>query len=101
MQSGQIEIADIVINPNARTVRVQDAPLNLTPREYDLLLYLAQNKNVALTREQILDAVWNFEYFGDARTVDTHIKNLRMKLGASGSVLKTVRGRGYRMEDQP
>lgn len=100
-QSGQIEIADIVINPNARTVRVQETPINLTPREYDLLLYLAQNKNVALTREQILDAVWNFEYFGDARTVDTHIKNLRMKLGPSGSVLKTVRGRGYRMEDQP
>ncbi len=101
VQSGQIEIGDIVINPNARTVHVQGEEINLTPREFALLLYLAQNKNIALTREQIVDAVWNFEYYGDARTVDTHVKNLRMKLGASGSVLKTVRGRGYRLEDQP
>lgn len=100
VQSGQIEIADIVINPSARTVHVQNEEINLTPREFALLLYLAQNKNIARTREQIVDAVWNFEYYGDARTVDTHIKNLRMKLGASGSVLKTVRGRGYRLEDQ-
>ena len=60
--------------------------------------YVAQNKNIALSRQQILSAVWNFDYYGDARTVDTHVKNLRMKLGAHGAALKTVRGRGYKLE---
>ncbi|MDD6022953.1 MAG: response regulator transcription factor [Oscillospiraceae bacterium] len=93
-----VEVAGICIDPDAHTVTVDGEDLSLTPREFELLLYIAQNKNIALSRQQILSAVWNFDYYGDARTVDTHIKNLRMKLGAHGSALKTVRGRGYKLE---
>ena len=94
----QIEVAGICIDPDAHTVTVDKEEIALTPREFELLLFVAQNKNIALSRQQILSAVWNFDYYGDARTVDTHIKNLRMKLGSHGSALKTVRGRGYKLE---
>ena len=93
-----VEVSGIVIDPDAHTVLVDGEEIFLTPREFELLLYVAQNKNIALSRQQILSAVWNFDYYGDARTVDTHVKNLRMKLGARGSALKTVRGRGYKLE---
>ena len=93
-----VEASGIVIDPDAHTVTVDGQEIALTPREYELLLYIAQNKNIALSRQQILSAVWNFDYYGDARTVDTHVKNLRMKLGERGSALKTVRGRGYKLE---
>jgi DNA-binding response OmpR family regulator len=93
-----VEVAGICIDPDAHTVTVDGQEVALTPREFELLLYVAQNKNIALSRQQILSAVWNFDYFGDARTVDTHVKNLRMKLGSRGSALKTVRGRGYKLE---
>lgn len=98
MDKGSLEVGGIVIDPSAHTVTVDGEELVLTPREFELLLYVTQNKNVALSRQQILSAVWNFDYYGDARTVDTHIKNLRMKLGDKGSMLKTVRGRGYKLE---
>jgi DNA-binding response OmpR family regulator len=97
--SGVIEVGGIVIDPAGHTVTVNGQPISLTPREFELLLYVAQNKNIALSRQQILSAVWNFDYYGDARTVDTHVKNLRMKLGDCGTQLKTVRGRGYKLED--
>ena len=93
-----VEVSGITIDPDAHTVQVDGEEIFLTPREFELLLYVAQNKNIALSRQQILSAVWNFDYYGDARTVDTHVKNLRMKLGARGSALKTVRGRGYKLE---
>ena len=93
-----VEVAGICIDPDAHTVTADGKEISLTPREFELLLYVAQNKNIALSRQQILSAVWNFDYYGDARTVDTHIKNLRMKLGDYGSALKTVRGRGYKLE---
>ena len=93
-----IEVSGIRIDPDAHTVTVDGREIALTPREFELLLYVAQNKNIALSRQQILSAVWNFDYYGDARTVDTHIKNLRMKLGDHGTALKTVRGRGYKLE---
>ena len=93
-----MELAGICIDPDAHTVTVDGQEVSLTPREFELLLYVAQNKNIALSRQQILSAVWNFDYYGDARTVDTHVKNLRMKLGSHGSALKTVRGRGYKLE---
>lgn len=93
-----VEVAGIRIDPDAHTVTVDGQEISLTPREFELLLYVAQNKNIALSRQQILSAVWNFDYYGDARTVDTHIKNLRMKLGDHGAALKTVRGRGYKLE---
>ena len=73
-------------------------PLSLTPKEYDLLLFLAQTPDTVRSREQILHAVWNTDYYGDGRTVDTHVKNLRMKLGDCGSLLRTVRSRGYMLE---
>lgn len=94
----QVEVAGICIDPDAHTVTIEGEEISLTPREFELLLYVAQNKNIALSRQQILSAVWNFDYYGDARTVDTHVKNLRMKLGAHGAALKTVRGRGYKLE---
>lgn len=93
-----VDVAGICIDPDAHTVTVDGKEVSLTPREFELLLYVAQNKNIALSRQQILSAVWNFDYYGDARTVDTHIKNLRMKLGDHGTALKTVRGRGYKLE---
>lgn len=93
-----VEVAGICIDLDGHTVMVDGQEISLTPREFELLLYVAQNKNIALSRQQILSAVWNFDYYGDARTVDTHIKNLRMKLGDHGSALKTVRGRGYKLE---
>lgn len=93
-----VDVAGICIDPDAHTVSVDGKEISLTPREFELLLYVAQNKNIALSRQQILSAVWNFDYYGDARTVDTHIKNLRMKLGDHGAALKTVRGRGYKLE---
>lgn len=94
----QIEVAGICIDHDAHTVTVDGEEVFLTPREFELLLFIAQNKNIALSRQQILSAVWNFDYYGDARTVDTHVKNLRMKLGARGNALKTIRGRGYKLE---
>ena len=93
-----VEVAGICIDPDAHTVTADGKEISLTPREFELLLYVAQNKNIALSRQQILSAVWNFDYYGDARTVDTHVKNLRMKLGEHGAALKTVRGRGYKLE---
>ena len=93
-----IDIAGLHIDPASRTVTVDEKPCQMTPREFELLLYLAQNKNQALSRQQILTAVWEYDYYGDARTVDTHVKNLRTKLGRYGDLVKTVRGRGYRME---
>ena len=74
----------------------QEIPL--TPKEFDLLLFLARTPNVVKSREQILHAVWNTDFYGDGRTVDTHIKNLRMKLGECGELVRTIRSRGYMLE---
>lgn len=93
-----LELGALVIHRSAGSVEVGGRRLALTPKEFVLLCYLAQNRNVAKSREQILHAVWNTDYYGDARTVDTHVKNLRMKLGDAGSLIRTVRGRGYVLE---
>ena len=100
-RSGNREIlrfGRLEIDPASNTVRNETGPVALTPKEYDLLMFLAQEPNTVKTREQILHAVWNTDYYGDGRTVDTHIKNLRMKLGDSGDVVRTVRSRGYMLE---
>lgn len=89
---------DISIDDIAHVAYVKDQPLELTPKEYNLLLYFLENKGVALSREKILNGVWNYDYFGDLRTVDTHVKQLRSKLGEAGSMIVTVRGVGYRLE---
>ena len=93
LRFGRLEI-DLASN----AVLADGEPLSLTPKEYDLLLFLAQTPDTVRSREQILHAVWNTDYYGDGRTVDTHVKNLRMKLGDCGSLLRTVRSRGYMLE---
>lgn len=89
---------EIFIDKSAREVKINGAPVDLTLKEFELLLYLYEHKNVAISREQILDAVWGYEYFGDLRTVDTHIKNIREKLGEYREYIQTVRGFGYKFE---
>lgn len=92
------EIEEISIDKSAREVKINGNPIDLTLKEFELLLYLYEHKNVAISREQILDAVWGYEYFGDLRTVDTHIKNIREKLGEYRDYIQTVRGFGYKFE---
>ena len=86
------------IDTDSRLVSLDAAPLELSPKEYDLLAFLFENKGKALSRQQILNQVWNFDYYGDLRTVDTHINRLRSKLGDSASLVQTIRGYGYRFE---
>ena len=81
-----------------REVRVDGVPVGLTYTEFELLTYLIRNTGIALSRDKILDNVWRYDYYGDARTVDTHIKKLRSKLGAYGNDIKTIRGVGYKYE---
>ena len=81
-----------------RVVRVDGAPVELTYTEYELLLYLMTNSGIALSRDRILENVWRYDYDGDARTVDTHVKKLRSKLGARGDYIRTVRGIGYKFD---
>jgi len=88
------------IDESARLVRVDGERIHLSPKEYELLVYLANNQGIALSRDQILNAVWDYNFFGDVRTVDTHIKKLRLKLGPKGHYIQTVRGLGYRFEVQ-
>ena len=88
----------LVIDEVARVVTYNVERIDLSPKEYELLVYLAVNHKVALSREQILNALWGYDYFGDLRTVDTHIKKLRAKLGEKGNLIETVRGYGYRFE---
>lgn len=86
------------VNELRREVLVDQTPIELTPKEYELLIYFKNNRSIALSRESILNAVWGYDYFGDLRTVDTHVKKLRAKLGDCGSMIETVRGYGYRFE---
>ena len=97
-----LRFGSLEMDPNSGSVRVEDKAVALTPKEFDLLLYLARTPNTVRSREQILHAVWNTDYYGDGRTVDTHVKNLRMKLGPCGDLIRTVRSRGYLLEtEQP
>ena len=95
----RVQCGDLSIDEMAHVAYLYGSELDLTPKEYDLLMYLMQNRGLALSREKILNGVWNYDYFGDLRTVDTHIKQLRAKLGEYGDAIKTVRGVGYRFED--
>ncbi|MBR2812505.1 MAG: response regulator transcription factor [Solobacterium sp.] len=88
----------LVIDTLGRTVTVDGEKAPLTPKEIDLLLYLSANPNVALSRQKLLEEVWNYDYYGDDRTVDTHIKMLRRNLGAYRDRIVTVRGMGYKFE---
>ena len=88
----------LLVDPVGREVKVDGQPVELTYTEFELLTYLMTNSGVALSRDKILDSVWRYDYYGDARTVDTHVKKLRAKLGDCGSMIETVRGYGYRFE---
>lgn len=88
----------LTVDERCREVMVNGQSVELTPKEYELLVYFKNNPRIALSREVILNAVWGYDYFGDLRTVDTHIKKLRAKLGTCGTMIGTVRGYGYRFE---
>jgi len=92
------EFDGLTIDHNARQVIIEGSIIELSPKEYDLLTYLAENYGKALSREQILDKVWGYDYYGDLRTVDTHINRLRIKLDSKSDCIHTVRGYGYRFE---
>ncbi len=91
---------ELTVNLLEHEARIGKEKLSLTPKEFDLLTLFLENKNQALSREQILDRVWGFDYYGDLRTVDTHVKRLRKKLGGLGQNILTVRGIGYRLEEE-
>ena len=92
------DFGGIEIDKEGRTVKVDGKPIELSLREYELLTYLVDNENIALSRDKILNNVWNYDYYGDSRTIDSHIKKIRHKLGKKGKYIKTMRGVGYKFE---
>lgn len=97
-EDGKMEVAGICIDKNAHVVTIDGKEIALSVKEFELLSYFVQNEGIALSRETILNNVWNYDYFGDARTIDTHVKKLRSKLGEKGNLIKTVWGMGYKFE---
>lgn len=93
-----LDFGSLKIDTAARFVSVDGSRLDLSPKEYELLIFLVENKGQALSREQILNGVWNYDYLGDLRTVDTHINRLRTKLGGQSTLIQTIRSFGYRFE---
>ncbi len=93
-----IEIGGIRIDKSAHQVEIDGVPVDLSYKEFELMTYFAENQGIALSREKILNNVWNYDYFGDARTIDTHVKKLRSKLGEKGEYIKTIWGMGYKFE---
>ena len=94
----QKEYGGIVIDPEGRTVTVDGKQIEMSFREYELLKYLVDNEGIALSRDKILNNVWNYDYYGDSRTIDSHIKKIRHKLGKRGKYIETIRGIGYKFE---
>ena len=92
-----LEYGGIVVDKTAHSVIIDGKPVDLSFKEFELLTYFMENKGIALSREKILNHVWNYDYFGDARTIDTHVKKLRSKLGDKGDLIKTIWGVGYKM----
>ena len=93
-----ITAGEITLNKSAHEVTVEGKPVELSFKEFELLNYFMDNQGLALSREKILNSVWNYDYFGDARTIDTHVKKLRSKLGKEGDYIKTIWGMGYKFE---
>jgi DNA-binding response OmpR family regulator len=93
-----ISIGGISLEKAAHQLKIDDIPIDLSYKEFELLTYFVMNKGVALSREKILNNVWNYDYFGDARTIDTHVKKLRSKMGEKGRYIKTIWGLGYKFE---
>ena len=97
--TGEVLEADgIRVDKDAHVVTVDGKPVELSNKEFELLTYFMENQGIALSREKILNNVWNYDYFGDARTIDTHVKKLRSKLGPKGDDIKTIWGMGYKLE---
>ena len=94
----KIELSGIVLDKSAHQVTVDGRPVDLSFKEFELLTYFMENNGIALSREKILNHVWNYDYFGDARTIDTHVKKLRSKLEPKGDLIKTIWGMGYKLE---
>ena len=88
----------LTVDITARTVKINDNFIQMSPKEYDLFFYLLKNKNIALTREKLITEVWGYDFYGDERTLDTHIKLLRKSLGEYSNLVVTLRGVGYRFE---
>ena len=93
-----VSAGGIVINKTAHMVTIDNETIDLSVKEFELLLYFVENQKIALSREKILNHVWDYDYFGDARTIDTHVKKLRNKLGEKGNYIKTIWGMGYKFE---
>lgn len=93
-----LELAGIRLDKDAHDVTVDGQSVDLSNKEFELLAYFMENQGMALSREKILNNVWNYDYFGDARTIDTHVKKLRSKLGPKGDMIKTIWGMGYKLE---
>ncbi len=94
----KLEVGGIILDKNAHLVKIDGQEVELSFKEFELLSYFVTNQGVALSREKILNNVWNYDYFGDARTIDTHVKKLRSKMGAKGDCIKTIWGLGYKFE---
>jgi two-component system response regulator ResD len=97
-QNDVLEAGGIEINKSAHQASVNGQPIELSFKEFELLTYFLENQGIALSREKILNNVWNYDYFGDARTIDTHVKKLRSKMGSKGNYIKTIWGMGYKFE---
>ena len=95
-----VEAGGIRLDKQAHSVTVAGEPVDLSYKEFELLAYFMENKGIALSREKILNSVWNYDYFGDARTIDTHVKKLRSKMGEKGELIKTIWGMGYKFEEE-
>lgn len=93
-----LSVGGIVIDKTAHIVTIDGEPVDLSVKEFELLTFFAENKGVALSREKILNNVWNYDYYGDARTIDTHVKKLRSKMGEKGEYIHTIWGMGYKFE---
>ena len=98
LEENGIEAGGIVLDQSAHEVSIDGKVIELSYKEFELLAYFITNQGVALSRERILNNVWNYDYFGDARTIDTHVKKLRSKLGSKGGYIKTIWGMGYKFE---
>ena len=97
-KENKTDYSGIVVDYDGRTVTVDGKDVEMSLREYELLTYLLENEDIALSREKILNNVWNYDYYGDSRTIDSHIKKIRHKLGKKGKYIKTIRGIGYKFE---
>lgn len=98
--SDVIEAGGIRIDKTAHTVTIDGRQIELSFKEFELLTYFLENQGIALSREKILNAVWNYDYFGDARTIDTHVKKLRSKMGEKGNLIRTIWGMGYKFDPE-